>query len=173
MVNSWYVIYVGDPKRVRHLPDAIGSVTKDYTLWIPTRKLIQRTRGKNVEVDRSLFPGYAFVKFEIDPKEAEDIVKTFTGGYFLKNPGTSEPSAVSDIEIKYLKSQEMEHQSPKSLAESYNLVEGQTVEIKNGPFIGAKGVIQQIKRSKVVVEVRIFGRGVLAEVDPTSCHIPQ
>ena len=173
MSNSWHIIYVGDPKRIHHLPDAISSVTKDYTLWIPTRKLIQRTRGKDIEVERSLCPGYAFVKFSINPQEVETQVKTATGGYFLKHPGTFDPCVVSDIEIQDLKSQEMEHQNPKSLAESFNLMEGQLVEIKNGPFIGAKGIIKLIKRSKVVIEVKIFGRGVLAEVDPTSCHIPQ
>ena len=173
MGDSWYIIYVGDSKRIRHLPIAIKSITSEYSLWIPTKRVIQRTRGKDIEVERFLFPGYVFVKLNIDPKIAESTVKTATGGYFLKNPGTSEPRMVSDTEIQYLRGQEMEHQSPKSLAESYNLVEGQTVEIKNGPFIGAKGIIKQIKRSKVVVEVNIFGRGVLAEVDPTSCYIPQ
>ena len=171
MVNNWYIIYVGDPKRMKHLANAINTVTLDYALWIPTKRIIQRTRGKNVEVDRFLFPGYAFVKFSINPKETESIIKTTTGGYFLKNPGTIDPVKISDIEIQYLKSQEMANQSPKSIAESLNLEEGQTVEIKNGPFIGINGVIKQIKRSKIIVEVRIFGRGVLAEVDPSSCHI--
>ena len=173
MGNSWYIIYVGDPKRVRHLPNAIKSVTSDYSLWMPTKRIIQRTRGKDIEVERFLFPGYAFVRMRIDPKELEYNLRTTTGGYFLKNPGTSEPSMVPDTDIQYLRGKEMENQSPKSLAESYNLVEGQTVEIKNGPFIGAKGIIKKIKRSKVVVEVKIFGRGVDAEVDPTSCHISQ
>lgn len=169
--KRWYVVYVGDQKRIPALPSAVRSAVMDSAVWIPEKKVYLKIRGKNREMTRPLFPGYVFINIDIQAGNVEDAVQSACGGHFLKSAGSSSPTALSESEMKHLRQLADDRSTPQTIAQRYDLEIEQKVEISQGPFLGTVGVIKEIKKEKVVVEVSIFGRNVLAEVDPAACFI--
>jgi transcriptional antiterminator NusG len=169
--KKWYVAFVGDQKRISALPAAIKSVVLDSAVWIPEKKVYLKIRGKNRELLRPLFPGYVFINVDIEAGQVEEAIQTSCGGHLLKHPGCSYPASLSDSEMKHIRKVADDKSSPQSIADRYELEIGQKVEITTGPFLGIVGKIQYMKKDKVVVEVSVFGRDVLAEVDPASCFV--
>lgn len=180
MNKKWYICFIGDPKKHRALPEAMQSVTRDYAIWVPTISEVRvkkenrgggRVREVNTSdfVTRPLFKSYIFVNFDWT-NGAADQVKAQCGGYFLHSPGMNEPRPLSDDEVAYIKELSKQQSSPRSVAERYNFGLGQEVEIATGPFFGQKGVILEVKRQTVVVEVSCFNReAVRVEVTPEQC----
>ena len=169
--KHWYVCYIGDQKRIPALPAAIRSAVSDSTVWVPEKKVYLKIRGKKREMIRPIFPGYVFVNVDIEAGQVEEAVQNVCGGRFLRTPGSSTPAVLSDIDMKHLRKVADATGSPQSIADRYELEIGQKVEITKEPWSGTVGVIHQIKRDKIVVEVAIFGREVMAEVDPAACFV--
>lgn len=183
MSKEWYIAYIGDPKKRPALPTAMQSVTSDYALWVPTRAEIRvkkENRGGNNQgrrvtnltdyVTKPLFPGYVFINFDWSDGGAADAVKAQCGGFFLHAPGMEDPKPLSEQEVSYIKDLSKQQSQPKSIAEKYNFSLGQEVEIATGPFFGQKGLIMEVKRHTVVVEVSWFNReAVRVEITPEQC----
>jgi transcriptional antiterminator NusG len=169
--KKWYVVYVGDSKRVSYIPDAVRSVAGDSAVWIPTKQVFYRIKGKLKEVSKPLFPGYVFISTDADIYVLEGAVNSACGGHFLRGPGAAEAAVIDDAEMTTIRGLVESNSKPQSIAERYDLELGQKVEITTGPFLGVQGTILEIKREKVKVEVSIFGRNTSAEVDPASCRV--
>lgn len=169
--KRWYVVYVGDSRRVSALPEAVRSASRDSAVWIPTKQEFFRVKDKLKEVTKPLFKGYVFVNTSLPAADLEEVIKAACGGYFLKGPGRRDAFIISDEEIKYIHTLVDENKYPKSIAEQYDLEIGQHVEITAGSLEGFKGFITGLKKEKVVVEVSFFGRNTSAEVDPAACRV--
>lgn len=182
MSKEWYICYIGDPRKRVALPTAMNSVTTDFAIWIPTRaelKVKKENRGGariresaplTNYVVKPLFPSYVFVNFDWEAGGAADAVKSQCNGFFLSRPGEENPYPLTDDEVSNIKELSKQQSSPQSVADKYNFRLGQEVEIATGPFFGQKGLIMEVKRHTVVVQVSMFGReAVSVEVMPEQC----
>lgn len=172
--KTWYVIFVGDPRRMTYVNSAFKALHSEYTVWIPERPQLERNKRKNkiMEEQKPLYPGYAFVQFDYANNQAIDNhLQFYCGGRLLKCPGVKSPYVLTEKEIAIMKTLEQSKDGTQSLASRYKIEVGDNVDIISGPFRGFKGEVLTLKRDKVVVDLSIFERTVSTDIDPASCVV--
>jgi transcriptional antiterminator NusG len=164
--RGWYIIYIGDPKKINDVQIVFETMKKDVTIWAPTQTVLRKQRGENVVVTRPLFPGYLFVNFVLEG-DIEEQLYDAKAGYFLKAPGSDHLYKITDEEIQRIKEIENRHVVDAN-TETVNIEVGNFVEVTNGPFLGAKGNVLEVRKDRVKVELTIFGRLIAVDVNPHS-----
>lgn len=165
--RAWYAIhtYAGyENAVVRNLKQRIDSLSmqdKIFDVLVPTEKKIKIKRGKRVEEEDKIYPGYVLV----------DMIVTDDSWYVVRNTprvtgfvGTGvHPVPLSDEELKGLFSR-MEKAGVKH---DIALIPGDAVSIVDGPFKEMEGKVSEVdaERGKVKVLVSMFGRETPVELD--------
>ena len=170
--KAWYVVSVGDPRRMTYIDSAFKATHSEYTIWIPERASLERDKRKNkiVEEPRPLFPGYAFANFDYENNLGiDDHLRFHCGGRLLKKPGAKEPYILTPAEIDDIKTLEKSRDGLQSIASKYNLNIGDTIDISEGPFNGFRGKVMSLKKDKIIVSIDIFERTVATDIDPSCC----
>lgn len=156
---KWYVIKVqsGKEKKTKELIEKELSLNKKEsvisTLLIPSQKTIQIRKGKKINVDKNLFPGYLFIECE-SINEVESNIKHVNGvASILKQPLTK-------TEVDRMLGQEEVKENDETVFLN------QTVKIIEGPFDSFIGTIKELddKKKKAKVVVLVFGREVTLEL---------
>lgn len=160
---NWYVMRAvsGKEAKVKEYIDAeiknghFGGFVSQ--VLIPTEKVVQQQGNKRVVKERNYLPGYVLVEAKLVGEIAHELRSTpnclgFLGG--LDNPTPLRPSEVNRILGKV---DELEDE-PIDMAIPY--VVGDSVKVKDGPFSGFSGVIEEVSEEKrtVTVSVKVFGR---------------
>ncbi len=166
MAKEWYVVhtYSGFEKRVKQL---LEEKIKNENLYdqiddvlIPTEDIVELKKGKKKISKKKTFPGYILVHMQMNTTNWHKVksipkVTGFVGGI---NPV---PIPEQDVKamIDLAKSQ-----APRMAAK---FMEGDTVEVVDGPFLGFNGVVDEVnpEKEKVKVIVSIFGRQTPIELD--------
>jgi transcriptional antiterminator NusG len=159
----WYVVhtYSGHENKVkanieklvenREMQDAIFEVR------VPVEEYQEVKNGKKKMKERKMFPSYVIIKM-IMTDESWYLVRNTRGVTGFVGPG-SKPVPLTDEEVKALGVVER--------LPAIELVPGDTIKVKEGPFedfIGAVESISQEKR-KIKAFVSMFGRETLIELD--------
>lgn len=184
--KEWYVLRAvsGKEAKVKEVLDAsikntdLGKSVSQ--VLIPTQKVYTTRNGKKVLKERNLYPGYVFVELmlhrvrKVDEKTKTEKTEYRISGeamYELRNTTNvidflrgraknSEPMALRDSEVKRMlgNADEMEEMVSDTV-ETY--IVGEIVKVTYGPFNGFTGTVKEVnnERKKIVVEVKIFGRG--------------
>jgi len=166
MAKQWYVVhtYSGFEKRVvilleekvknEKIEDQIGDVL------IPTEDVIELKKGKKKVSKKKTFPGYILVHMEMNTTNWHVVksipkVTGFVGGI--------NPVPIPEHDVKAMIDL-AKSESPR-IASRY--VEGDTVEVIDGPFLGFTGLVEEVnpEKEKVRVIVSIFGRQTPVELD--------
>jgi transcriptional antiterminator NusG len=171
--KKWYVVhtYSGFEDNVKlALEERItSSGFKKYfgDIIVPKEDIIEKTaKGGKKKVKRKFFPGYIFVKMNVNTDswhllKATPKVTGFVGDQL-------NPMPVDESEMEKIVAQITEGiKRPKAKIE---FSKGDSVKITEGPFSGFNGVINEIKpdKSKLEVLVSIFGRATPVELDFTQ-----
>jgi len=166
MAKQWYVVhtYSGFEKRVvtlleekvknEKIQDQIDDVL------IPTEDVIELKKGKKKVSKKKTFPGYILVHMEMNTTNWHVVksipkVTGFVGGI--------SPVPIPEHDVKAMIDL-AKSESPR-IASRY--VEGDTVEVIDGPFLGFTGLVDDVNadKEKVRVIVSIFGRQTPVELD--------
>ena len=166
MAKQWYVVhtYSGFEKRVvtlleekvknEKIEDQIDDVL------IPTEDVIELKKGKKKVSKKKTFPGYILVHMEMNTTNWHVVksipkVTGFVGGI--------NPVPIPEHDVKAMIDL-AKSESPR-IASKY--VEGDTVEVIDGPFLGFTGIVDEVNpdKEKVRVIVSIFGRQTPVELD--------
>lgn len=171
--KKWYAVhtYSGFEDNVKlALEDRIASSGfKKYfgDIIVPKEDVIEKTaKGGKKKVKRKFFPGYIFVKMNVNTDSWHLLKATPKVTGFVGNQ--LEPMPVDDSEMEKIVEQITEGvKRPKTKIE---FAKGDSVKITEGPFSGFNGVINEIKpdKSKLEVLVSIFGRATPVELDFTQ-----
>lgn len=167
-IHRWYVIhtYSGFEKVVKENLEqrlrSIGLGARVSEVLIPTEDVMEVKGGKKQVFTKRSFPGYVFVKMEIDDEVWYAIRNTPKVSGFV---GGAKPSPLLDTEVEAILKQmkeTSERPQPKVLFE-----QGETVRIIDGPFSNFSGVIDHIypEQGKLKVMVTIFGRSTPVELE--------
>lgn len=161
--SRWYVVhtYSGHENKVkanieklvenREMQDIIFEVR------VPVEEVVEVKNGKKKMKERKMFPSYVIIKM-IMTDESWYLVRNTRGVTGFVGPG-SKPVPLTEEEVKALGVVER--------LPAIELVPGDTIKVKEGPFedfIGAVESISQEKR-KIKAFVSMFGRETLIELD--------
>jgi transcriptional antiterminator NusG len=167
-IHKWYVIhtYSGYEKVVKENLEqrlrSIGLGSRVSDILIPTEDVMEVKGGKKQVFTKRSFPGYVFVKMEVDDEVWYAIRNTPKVSGFV---GGAKPSPLLDSEVDAILKQmkeTSERPQPKVLFEP-----GETVRIIDGPFSNFMGVVDHIypEQGKMKVMVTIFGRSTPVELE--------
>jgi len=167
-IHKWYVIHTYSSfekvvkdnllQRLR----SVGLAARVSEILIPTEDVMEVKGGKKQVFTKRSFPGYVFVKMEVDDEVWYAIRNTPKVSGFV---GGAKPSPLLDSEVDAILKQmkeTSERPQPKVLYD-----QGESVRIIDGPFSNFTGVVESIypEQGKLKVMVTIFGRSTPVELE--------
>jgi len=138
-------------------------------IMVPTEKTKTLTKtGKTKITETKLYPGYIFVEMKlVDARISQDVfflIKETTGvGDFVGTAG--KPTPMSDEEVDKML---YDSQAPEEVTEvKLEFAKGDHVNVKEGPFMGYEGTVDEIYPEKGVVSVlaTVFGRQTQIDIE--------
>ena len=170
--HKWYVIntVIGQEKKVAK---AINEEIEKKSMhdWIseiivPCERITEIKRGKKVDVERKVCPGYILMKMEINDKTLSAVRGIPGVAKFLGRD--KKPIAIPEREVQQM----LEHLTEMSVLNATTSAEfgyspGDVVEIKEGAFEGFTACVDSVdlEKKRVTVSVSIFGRETPVELD--------
>lgn len=174
MAKRWYVVhaYSGFEKSVqRALVDRIARAEMGDSfgrILVPVEEVVEtRKSGQKAITQRKFFPGYVLVEMELNDETWHLVKSTPKVTGFVGGSG-NRPAPISEAEVDKIMHQMQEgvdKPRPKVLWET-----GESVHVKEGPFAGFNGVVEDVNydKNKLRVAVTIFGRSTPVELDFTQ-----
>ncbi|MEK7873662.1 MAG: transcription termination/antitermination protein NusG [Chloroflexota bacterium] len=169
---KWFVVhtYSGYEERVRrNLTQRIETMdVKDriFEVVVPEESIVELRDGQRRERKVRVYPGYILVKMVMDEKSWFVVRNTpgVTGFVSAKDEKDRDvPIPLSDDEAQGILKR-IQEETPKI---KLGISKGQTVRIKEGPFVDFIGTVDQVfpDKGKVRVLVSFFGRETPVEMD--------
>ncbi|MGH7133199.1 MAG: transcription termination/antitermination protein NusG [Phycisphaerales bacterium] len=172
---NWFVLRVASNKessvrdtllrkvQIEHMEHYIGRIL------VPTEKTKTIKNGKQKIAETKLYPGYVFVEMKLEddgriPQDVFFLIKETSGvGDFVGTKGRPTPMKQAEIEKMLQASMKLEDQPQVKLV----FDKGEAVTIKEGPFQGYEGTVDELLPEKGLVRVlvTIFGRQAPVELE--------
>ena len=155
---SWYVLHT--KSRFENVV-CDGLDKKKIEVFLPKVRVKSKRRDRRLMIHVPLFPGYLFVKSDLNPYRHLDILKT-TGAVRLI--GTKDgPVPVSEDTIASLRIMVSVEQP---IATGSRLRKGDRVIVVSGPFAGVSGTFVRYRgKGRVVVNIEALGQHAGVDVD--------
>lgn len=139
-----------------------GMTNRVGRILVPTEKTKTIKGGRQRITETKLYPGYVFVEMALEddgriPQDVFFLIKETTGvGDFVGTAGRPTPMQQHEIEKMLLDSRKPDDEPTVKLS----FTKGEPVTIKEGPFEGYEGNVDEIMPEKGMVRVlvTIFGR---------------
>ena len=163
---KWYVVhtYSGYENKVKANIEKLvgnrGMQDQIFEVAVPLEDCVEDKNGKQVVVQRKVFPGYVLVN-RIMNDNTWYVVRNTRGVTGFVGPG-SKPVALSEEEVNKLGIQLQKSKIDVEL--------GETVQVIDGPFEGSVGNVTEILEptETVIVTLSIFGRETPVELSSTQ-----
>jgi len=135
---------------------------RGYQEFAPCCKVERRWSDRTKQIDKFLFPGYIFCRF--DPSDRLPVM-TAPGVVDVVGFGKT-PERIPDAEVERVRRMV---DSGLAIAPFPYVKVGQAVLIERGPLAGIEGILVEVKgKLRLVVSVHLLQRSVSAEVDRHS-----
>jgi len=124
---------------------------------IPIKRVEQLVRNKRVVKEVNMLPGYVLVEAALNAEIAHMLRNTPGVLGFLG--GTDHPTPLRQNEINRMLGVDVQgSDEPQVLGVQF--MEGETVQVIDGPFSGFNGIVEDVypDKQKLKVSVKIFGR---------------
>lgn len=152
----WFALHV-ETNREKLVASLLCN--KGYTAFLPLYRARRRWSDRFKDVQRALFPGYLFCRF--DPLHRLPVLTT-PGVRYVVGLGKI-PVPVCEAEIEAVR--RIVGSALSSLAWPFLQV-GDFVRLEEGPLAGLEGILIQFKgRHRLVVSVTLLQRSVAVEID--------
>ncbi len=159
----WYAVGVQSRKE---RSACAGLSDKGFEVFLPTRPERRLWSDRVKTFDQVLFPGYLFVRADLDPdvrveilkvRQVRDLVGRIRGDSRVAWP-------VPDHEIESLRTVVGAAREVDPIA---GLIQGTPVLVGSGALRGARGVVVEAPdgRRRLVVQITILGRGVRVRLE--------
>lgn len=172
---NWFVLRVASNKessvretllrkvQIERMTHLVGRIL------VPTEKTKTIKAGKQKITETKLYPGYVFVEMKLEddgriPQDVFFLIKETTGvGDFVGTAGRPTPLKSHEIEKMLVDSRKPDDEPTVKLVFS----KGEHVTIKEGPFQGYEGTVDEVlpEKGQVRVLVTIFGRQAPIEIE--------
>jgi transcriptional antiterminator NusG len=160
--HAWYAIWTKSHCERLVLAQLLA---KGFMAFLPEVGLWSKRLGKLHVVPTPMFPGYLFVRDQMDKYAYIEMLKV-RGLVRILEDGWTRLTPVPAHEVESVE-RVMEAKVPVF---RHALHEGDRVRVKDGPLTGVEGVFIQDKpgTGRLIVSVGLLGRGIAVEVDGTS-----
>lgn len=161
---AWYVLHTKSRfENVVH----DGLYKKSVEVFLPKIKVRSKRRDRRLMIRVPLFPGYLFVRTNLDPYHHLEIVKTAGAVRLIGAKGG--PVPVSDETVESLKIMVSADQPVQT---GYRLQHGDRVLVIAGPFVGVTGTFVHYRgKGRVVVNIDALGQYAGVEVDESDIEL--
>ncbi|NNG02453.1 MAG: UpxY family transcription antiterminator [Desulfobacteraceae bacterium] len=157
LIPAWYVVHT--KSRFENVVYD-GFCKKSLDTFLPKIKVRSKRRDRKLMINVPLFPGYLFVRTNLNPYEHLEIVKTVGAVKLIGNQ--TGPVSVPDETIESLKIMVAANQD---VATGSRFEKGDRVIVVNGPFSGVVGTFSRYHgHQRVVVEIEALGQYAGVEV---------
>ncbi|MDR3325921.1 MAG: transcription termination/antitermination protein NusG [Rhodospirillaceae bacterium] len=162
MAHRWYVLNVYSgfeekiAKLIREQADQKGLSERFDQIFVPVEEVVEIRGGNKINTERKFFPGYIFIKMDLNDESWHLIKNMPKIGGFLGGKG--HPSPVSDSDVDRIIRQVQEGIARPKLSIVFEI--GEQVLVSDGPFTSFNGLVREIdeEKARLKVEVSIFGR---------------
>ncbi len=158
LVRKWYVLHT--KSRFENVVRE-GLSKKSLEVFLPKIQVQSRRRDRRRVIRVPLFPGYVFVKTDLNPYEHLEIVKTVGAVRLIGNklgPVPVPEETVTSLQIMVNTDQ------PVSTGNRFK--KGDRVMVVRGPFTGVTGVFVRYRRQgRVVVNIEALGQYAAVDVE--------
>ena len=167
----WYAVHTFSgqestiKKNIEMLIEREGVQEKFGRILIPEKVTVVNVRGKRKNVVSKLFPAYLIIEMELD-ELTQHLVTSVQGVTHFG--GTSRvnktPIPLRQSEVDRLLGVETQDAGQDVIQNPY--IVGDSVSIKDGPFKGFVGTVEEIltEKNKLRVTVSVFGRSTPIEL---------
>ena len=178
--TKWYVVRVqsGREETVR---DKLARRIKADKLEgripqviVPVERVTEVKSGKKRVSNRKIYPGYLLIEADLGPEAAEEQTAEDKAVWFAlhETPGFGDfvgggrrPVPMSDEEVQSILGRMEESEASPRMA--VKIKRGDMVRIKEGPFEGFDGTVEEVLDAKGLlrISVTIFGRATSVEIE--------
>ena len=159
--DAWYVLHT--KSRFENVVYE-GLLKKNLDVFLPKIKVPSKRRDRRMTIRVPLFPGYLFVRTDLNPRRHLDIVKTVGAVRLIGTKDGPVPvpaDSVSSLEIM------VSTELPVSTGS--RLQKGDRVMVVSGPFAGVTGTFVRYRgKRRVVVNIEALGQYAGVEVDESD-----
>ena len=168
---DWYTLRVisGKEKKIREnilfeleTAELIDNVEN---ILVPTENVLEMRDGKKKIKEKVFFPGYLLIHLEMN-KETKYVVENVNGVMsFVGSSGN--PESLKPEEVNRFLGDHDGGDGPIKITEAAPFKVGDSVNVKDGPFVDFSGIVQEVnhEKQKLKVSVSIFGRSTPVELD--------
>lgn len=139
--------------------DLMGKIGR---VVVPTEKSFHLKNGKKVQREKVMYPGYIFVETNA-VGELKFFLKDVNGATGFLTNREREIQSLSESEVNRMLGVQKEKQ--ENIDNFNHFVSGEEVKILDGPFANFIGTVENMKDQKVRIEVMIFGRKNIIELN--------
>ena len=165
--RNWYVIHTYSgyedavARNLHRRAETLGMQDKVFNILVTKEKKVKIRRGKRVNVEEKLFPGYVFVEMIVDDESWYVVRNTPQVTGFVGAGVTPTPVDAKQME------EIMRRVSGGEPVYVLDVQAGDLVRITDGPFRDMEGKLDDVDeaRGRVRVMVAIFGRETPVELD--------
>jgi transcription elongation factor/antiterminator RfaH len=155
--RAWYALHT--KSRFENVVND-GLSKKSMEVFLPKIKVKSKRRDRRLMIHVPLFPGYIFVKTDLNPTEHIEILKT-TGAVRLVGNNNG-PLSITDQTIDSLK---IMVSTDQLIETGSRFKKGDRVMVVEGPFSGVVGTFVSYKgRGRVLVNIEALGQYAAVDV---------
>jgi len=158
LIYTWYALHTRS-----RFEDKVHTtlLKKTFQTFLPKVLAKSKRRDRNKMIRVPLFPGYLFVKTNLDPHEHVEILKT-TGAVRLIGNSTG----AIPVENGKINSLKIMVEASGSVSTERMIQEGEAVMVAKGPFSGVTGLFLRYKgQGRVVVSINALGQSAFVEIE--------
>ena len=161
---SWYVLHT--KSRFENVVND-GLVKKSMEVFLPKVQVRSRRRDRKIMIRVPLFPGYLFVKTNLEPSKHLEIVKTAGVVRFVGNK--EGPISVPSDTIDSLK---IMVKGDNTVTTGTRFQKGDRVIVVYGPFTGVIGTFARYRgKGRVIVNIEALGQYAGVDVSEEDIEI--
>ncbi len=162
--SAWYAVWTRSQCELQVRDDLAA---RGFDTFLPTAPAWVQRQGRRRRVLAPLFPGYLFLRHELDPASHADVLRA-RGVVRLLGQGPA-PTAIDGAEIEAVRRLAS---SGLPLARRDALEAGQRVRVMAGPLAGLEGrYLRSRGQGLFLIAVTLLRRSVAAEVDAALVEV--
>jgi transcription elongation factor/antiterminator RfaH len=164
LTPQWYVLHT----RSRHEGVAHESLQKkSLEVFLPRVKVRSARRDRKAMIHIPLFPGYLFIRTDLQPRTHVDILKT---AGVVRLIGSSQGPV--PVPAETIRSLMIMVASEKPIATGSKLRPGDRVMVVQGPFAGVTGFFARYRnQGRVIVNIEALGQYAAVEVNEEDVEV--
>ncbi len=161
--KAWYALHTRS--RFENVVSE-GLTRKSFEVFLPKIKVRSKRKDRKKMIEVPLFPGYLFVKTNLDPREHLEIIRTI-GTVRLIGAGDRPVSVPSDS----MESLMIMVSGDQEIFTGTLFEQGARIMVTGGPFAGVIGTFIRYKgHGRVLIYIGALGQYAAVEVDEENIN---